>query len=79
MIISMRRGATKEQVQHICNRIEELGFKDWSMAFLNLNNVDKAELANYSYFLEKGFTSEISREHLSFAQKLLVKFKDALE
>jgi 3-deoxy-7-phosphoheptulonate synthase len=27
MIISMRRGATKEQVQHICNRIEELGFK----------------------------------------------------
>ena len=27
MIISMRRGATKEQVEHICNRIVELGFK----------------------------------------------------
>lgn len=27
MIISMRRGATKEQVEHICKRIEDLGFK----------------------------------------------------
>jgi 3-deoxy-7-phosphoheptulonate synthase len=27
MIISIRQGATKEQVEHVCNRIEELGFK----------------------------------------------------
>jgi 3-deoxy-7-phosphoheptulonate synthase len=27
MIISLRQGATKEQVEHVCNRIEELGFK----------------------------------------------------
>ncbi len=27
MIISMRRGATKEQVEHICKRIEDLKFK----------------------------------------------------
>ena len=59
--------------------IEERSFKEWSMAFLNLTNVNKSELANYSDFLEKGFTSEISREHLTFAQKLLIKFKHLLE
>ena len=59
--------------------IEERSFKEWSMAFFNLNNVNKSELANYSDFLEKDFTSEISREHLTFAQKLLVKFKHLLE
>ena len=59
--------------------IEERSFKEWSMAFLDLGNVQKAELANYSEFLKKGFTTEITKEHLTFAQKLLIKFTHLLE
>jgi hypothetical protein len=58
--------------------IEKRSFKDWTMAFLNLNKVDKSELAGFSEFLEKGFTSEITQEHLTMAEKLMVKFEDYL-
>ena len=59
--------------------IEKRSFKDWTMAFLDLNKLDRSQLQNYSEFLEKGFTSEITKENLTFAQKLLLKFNDLLE
>jgi hypothetical protein len=58
--------------------VSERSFKDWTMAFLNLNEIDKSKLLGYSQFLEKGFTSEITQGHLTFAQELLLKFKSSL-
>lgn len=58
--------------------VEKRSFKDWTMAFLNLNKVDKSELAGFSEFLEKGFTTEITQEHLTMAEKLMVKFENYL-
>ena len=56
----------------------ERSFKDWTMAFIDLNQIDKSQLEGFSDFLEKGFTSEITEEHLTLAQKLLIKFKNSL-
>ena len=56
----------------------ERSFKDWSMAFVNLNEIDKSKLTNFSDFLEKGFTTEITEQHLTLAQKLLLEFKSSL-
>lgn len=58
--------------------VPERSFKDWSMAFINLNEIDKSKLEGFSEFLEKGFTSEITQQHLTLAQKLLVDFKNSL-
>ena len=58
--------------------ITERSFKHWSMAFINLNKVDKSRIGCFSEFLEKGFTSEITPQHLTVAQKLLLEFKDSL-
>ena len=58
--------------------VSERSFKDWSMAFINLNEIDKSKLKGFSEFLEKGFTSEITQQHLTLAQKLLVDFKNSL-
>ncbi len=58
--------------------IEERRFKDWTMAFLNLNEIDKCQLEGFSGFLDKDFTCEISQQHLTVAQELLVKFKSSL-
>lgn len=58
--------------------IKKRGFKDWPMAFLDLNEMDKSELTGFSDFLEKGFTSEITDKHLTAAQELLLKCKCSL-
>lgn len=58
--------------------VSERSFKDWTMAFLNLNEIDKSQLEGFSDFLEKNFTTEITKQHLTIAEQLLVKFKDSL-
>lgn len=58
--------------------IEERGFKDWTMAFINLNEVDKSKLTGFSEFLNKGFTSEITERHLTAARELLALCKSSL-
>ncbi|MFC1703335.1 BLUF domain-containing protein [Candidatus Omnitrophota bacterium] len=58
--------------------ISKRSFNDWTMAFLNLNKIDTSQLAGFSEFLEKSFTTEISETHLTVALQLLVKFKDSL-
>jgi len=58
--------------------IDQRSFSDWKMAFINLNEIDKSELEGFSDFLEKGFASSITEQHLTFAQKLLLKFKSSL-
>lgn len=59
--------------------IEKRSFHEWSMAFLDLDKIDKSQLESYSDFLEKGFTSEITDKHLTIAEELLLKFKSFLE
>jgi hypothetical protein len=58
--------------------ITERNFKDWTMAFIDLNEIDKRQLEGFSGFLDKSFTSEIGQEHLTLAQELLLKFKNSL-
>jgi hypothetical protein len=59
--------------------IEARSFQDWTMAFLNLNKIEKPKLAGFSDFLEKSFTTRITKEHLTVAEKLMAKFKDYLD
>ena len=58
--------------------VEQRSFQDWTMAFINLNEIDKSKLAGYSEFLEKRFSKEITQQHLTLAQKLLLEFKNSL-
>jgi hypothetical protein len=58
--------------------LEERHFKDWTMAFINLNEIDKCHLEGFSGFLEKDFTCKISQQHLTLAEELLLKFKSSL-
>ena len=58
--------------------ISQRSFGDWTMAFVDINKLDKSEIEGFSDFLEKGFTSAITPEHLTLAQKLLLKFKNSL-
>ncbi|MBM3251262.1 MAG: BLUF domain-containing protein [Candidatus Omnitrophica bacterium] len=59
--------------------IEKRSFQDWTMAFLNLNKIDQPRLSGFSDFLEKSFATKITSEHLTVAEKLMVKFKDYLD
>jgi hypothetical protein len=58
--------------------IQERGFRDWTMAFVNINEIDKSKLKGFSDFLEKGFAKEITEQHLTVAQQLLLEFKSTL-
>jgi hypothetical protein len=53
-------------------------FKDWSMAFAELESVDKSKLEGISEFLEKGYTHELVKEKPSYATSLMQTFKDNL-
>jgi hypothetical protein len=55
------------------NPISKRDFQEWTMAFLNFNDMDKSKLQGYSDLLEKGFTSEIKDGHLSVIKKLLLE------
>jgi hypothetical protein len=58
---------------------EERTFKDWSMAFANLETVDKSKLEGISEFLEKGFTSELLKDNPAKTSRLIKTFKTFIE
>ncbi len=60
-------------------KIEERMFQNWSMAFANLETVDKSKLEGVSEFLEKGFTTELLKENSENTSRLIKTFKTFIE
>ena len=58
--------------------ITERRFKDWTMAFVNLNEVEKCHLEGFSGFLDRDFSCTLGEKHLTVAEELLLKFKNSL-
>jgi len=57
--------------------IEKRSFADWTMALVNLNDVERSRLKGFSDFLEKGFGA-IEDKDLTQAQKLLLESRNLL-
>ncbi len=58
-------------------KIEARNFKDWSMAFAELESIDKSKLEGFSEFLEKGFTDELIRGESSLAVHFMKTFRES--
>lgn len=58
--------------------VSERGFKDWNMAFANMESIDKTKLKGVSGFLEMGYTHELATENPSWAAQIMETFKDNL-
>jgi len=58
--------------------IEKRNFADWTMAFVNLNEMDHQRLKGFSDFLNKGF-GDIRDQDLNIAQKLLLTCRKMLD
>lgn len=56
--------------------IEERSFTDWSMAFLNVKDIDKSKLKAYSTFLQEGVPSLHFTGNKSMGRRLLMDMKD---
>ncbi len=58
--------------------IKERKFKDWSMAFTDLDSVDSNKLDGFSEYLKIGFTSELVNENLVNANNIISMFQHYL-
>ncbi len=58
--------------------IPERGFKNWSMAFKDLDEIDTSKLEGFSEFATADFTDERTRIKPSVAISLIQSFKDSL-
>jgi hypothetical protein len=59
--------------------IKERYFKNWSMAFADLETVEKSKLEGISDFLEQGFTTEVLNESSANKSRLIKTFKNFIE
>ena len=58
--------------------IKERGFKDWSMAFKNIDEIDTSSLDGFSNFSTLDFTTERTNIKASVAINLIQSFKSLL-
>ena len=58
--------------------VQERNFNNWTMAFADLDSVNKSKLEGVSEFLKKGFTHELLREKPSYTTVLIDSFKKSL-
>jgi len=58
------------------SEIENRSFMDWSMAFLNVNTVDKIKLKAYSTFLQEGVSSLHLTGNKSIGRRLLIGMRN---
>jgi hypothetical protein len=56
--------------------IDDLSFEDWSMAFLNINDINLEKLAGYSSFLQQGLASLDLTGNKSIGRRLLIDLRD---
>ena len=61
------------------NKIEKREFQNWSMAFADLETVDKSKLEGISEFLEKGFTTELLKGGSENTSRLIKTFRTFIE
>ena len=59
------------------SKIERKSFKDWSMAFLNINDIDKNKLKAYSEFLQEGISSLNLTGDKSRGRQLMIGMRDS--
>lgn len=60
-------------------KINERAFKNWSMAFSDLESLDKSRLEGVSEYLEKGFTSELLKNNPESFSRLVKTFRTFIE
>ena len=58
--------------------IPERNFKNWGMAFAELDSVENNKLDGFSEYLSKGFTSEISKKNIDNANNTIKMFQHYL-
>ncbi len=58
--------------------VEERMFPDWQMAFVNLQNVNLAEVPGYSAYLNEPFTPDYFQAKPSLAETFLQIFKEGM-
>jgi hypothetical protein len=56
--------------------IEDRSFKDWSMAFLNIDGIEQDKLDGYSRFLQQGLASLHLTGNQSIGRRLLIDLRD---
>jgi hypothetical protein len=55
--------------------IPERNFKNWGMAFADLDSVENHKLDSFSEYLRKGFTSEVSQENIDNYNRTIKMFQ----
>ena len=56
--------------------IDDRSFKDWSMAFLNIDDINLEKLKGYSSFLQQGLASLHLTGNKSIGRRLLIDLRD---
>ena len=59
------------------SEIKGKSFTDWSMAFLNINDIDKNKLKAYSEFLQDGMSSLHLTGNKSKGRQLMIGMRDS--
>jgi hypothetical protein len=59
--------------------IQERSFKNWGMAFADLDSIENDKLDGFSEYLEKGFTSELSQENIDNSNRIIKMFQHYLK
>ena len=57
--------------------IQHRDFPDWTMGFMNINNLDPSKTPGFTRFLELDFRSEYFAENSVEAHAMLLAFKDS--
>jgi hypothetical protein len=58
--------------------IQERSFKNWRMAFADLDPVENSKLDGFSEYFDKGFKSQLSQENIDKTNRVIKMFQHYL-
>ena len=58
--------------------IQERSFKNWRMAFTDLDPVENSKLDGFSEYFDKGFTSELYQKNIDKTNRVIKMFQHYL-
>ena len=58
--------------------IQERSFKNWRMAFADLDPVENSKLDGFSEYFHKGFTSELYQKNIDKTNRVIKMFQHYL-
>ena len=58
--------------------IQERSFKNWRMAFADLDPVENSKLDGFSEYFDKGFTSELYQKNIDKTNRVIKMFQHYL-